>query len=120
VVVPQLIGDGRVAHPWLGIAGGTLTAEMAEALGLSQSQRGVLVSSVTANGPADIAGLLGGPNLVGDIITGIEDQTVREFDDLLGYIVQHTEVGQTVTLNVLRDGRSQNIDLTLQARPSTG
>jgi S1-C subfamily serine protease len=46
--------------------------------------------------------------------------TVREFDDLLGYIVQHTEVGQTVTLNVLRDGRSQNIDLTLQARPSTG
>jgi S1-C subfamily serine protease len=48
VVVPQLIQSGRVAHPWLGIAGGTLTADLAESLGLSANQRGVFVSSVSA------------------------------------------------------------------------
>jgi 2-alkenal reductase len=129
VVVPQLIETGRVAHPWLGIAGGTLTADMAEALSLDPDQRGVLVSSVTANGPADLAGLRGNSNGAGpanpsslgaDIIVGIEEQPVREFDDLLSYIVQHTQVGQTVTLSILRDGRNQDISLTLQARPSTG
>jgi 2-alkenal reductase len=120
VVVPQLIQSGQVAHPWLGIAGGSLTADIAEALGLDRDQRGVLVNSVTANGPAAIAGLRGSTGQGGDIIMGIEDLTVEEFDDLLGYIVQHTQVGQTVTLRIMRDGRSQNVPLTLQARPSAG
>lgn len=129
VVVPQLIENGRVAHPWLGIAGGTLTADMAKALNLDPGQRGVLVGSVTANGPADLAGLRGGtdngsslnsPPFGADIIVGIEGQSVREFDDLLSYLVQHTRVGQTISLTVLRDGRNQDLPLTLQARPTAG
>ncbi len=119
-VVPQLIQNGRVNHPWLGIAGGTLTADMAERLGLDPDQRGVIISTITPNGPAAVAGLKGDPNLGGDIIIGIEDQPVRQFDDLLGYIIQQTEVGQTVTLRILREGRTQELPLTLQARPTAG
>jgi S1-C subfamily serine protease len=45
---------------------------------------------------------------------------VNEFDDLLGYIVQYTKVGQTVQIRILRDGQSQEIPLTLEARPTAG
>ena len=41
-----------------------------------------------------------------------------EFDDLLGYIVQQTQVGQTVTLTILRDGQPQTLSLTLGERPA--
>jgi S1-C subfamily serine protease len=45
---------------------------------------------------------------------------VESFDDLLGYIVQHTQVGQTVELQVLREGNTIPVSLTLAERPSAG
>ena len=54
----------------------------------------------------------------GDIITGIEGVTVRTFDDLVSYLLNNTEVGQEITLTVLRDGEQIDLPLTLQARPS--
>jgi 2-alkenal reductase len=121
-VAPQLIATGSVSHPWLGIVGGTLTPNAIEELGLSGSTGGVIISSVVANGPAEAAGLRGGngQGLGGDIITAIDGRPVQLFQDLLGYIVQHTAVGQTVTLEVLRDGNTITVPLTLGARPSGG
>jgi 2-alkenal reductase len=121
-VAPQLIATGSVSHPWLGIAGGTLSPNAIEELGLNGSTGGVIISSVVANGPAEAAGLRGGngQGLGGDIITAIDGRRVQLFDDLLGYIVQHTTVGQTVTLEVLRDGNTITVPLTLGARPSSG
>ncbi|MBP8000123.1 MAG: trypsin-like peptidase domain-containing protein [Chloroflexi bacterium] len=126
-VVPQLISSGRVQHPYLGISGMTLSSQVAEALGLSSNQRGVLISQVVNGGPAAQAGLRGATRqadlngltipLGGDIITSVDGITVEQFDDLLGYIVQHTQVGQTITLGVLRDGQAQTVQLTLAARP---
>jgi 2-alkenal reductase len=120
VVVAQLRSGGEVRYPWLGIEGGTLTPTAAEELGLPRETRGVLVSGVTAGGPAEAAGLVGiDPTTgeAGDVITGIDSVTVVEFDDLLGYIVQDTQVGQTVTLTILRDGQTQTLSLTLGERP---
>ena len=127
-VVPQLISSGRVQHPYLGISGMTLSSQVAEALGLSSDQRGVLISQVVNGGPAAQAGLRGATRqadlngltipLGGDIITSVDGKAVEQFDDLLGYIVQHTQVGQTITLGVLRDGQAQTVQLTLAARPS--
>ncbi|MCA9808670.1 MAG: trypsin-like peptidase domain-containing protein, partial [Cyanobacteria bacterium HKST-UBA06] len=59
-VVPQIISGEQVQHPWLGIAGGTITPAAAEQMGLNSEQRGVIVSTVTAGGPAAQAGLRGG------------------------------------------------------------
>jgi 2-alkenal reductase len=120
VIVAQLRSGGEVRYPWLGIAGGTLTPTAAEELGLSRETRGVLVSEVTVGGPAEAAGLVGidpTSGLGGDVITGIDGVTVVEFDDLLGYIVQDAQVGQTVTLTILRDGQPQTLSLTLGERP---
>lgn len=120
VVVPQLIANGRVSYPWLGVSGGTLTAIIAENLGLNPNQRGALIAEVVPNGPADVAGLQGGDvrtNAPGDVIVGVDGQPVQDFDDLLAYVVQNTSVGQTIDLQVLRNGEVQTVPLTLQERP---
>ncbi len=128
-VVPQLIEKGHVEHPWLGIAGQTLTADLAQAMNLDETiDGGVLVTQIAADSPADKAGLRGSDTeteidgipvqIGGDVIVGVDDRPVKEFDDLLGYIVHETEVGQTVTLFVVRDNMEElEIPVTLSARP---
>lgn len=127
-VVPQIINSGRAQHPWLGISGTTLSSQVAAAMGLNETQTGILLSEVISGGPAAQAGLRGATRQAnidgltvlvgGDIITGVDGRAIEQFDDLLGYIVQHTQVGQTITLNILRDGQPQTVQLTLAARPS--
>ena len=121
-VAPQLIGSGSVSHPWLGISGGSLTPNGAEQLGLSAGTSGVIVSTVSPGGPAASAGLRGGnaQGLGGDIITAVNDHAVTGIEDLVGYLVQHTVVGETITLQIIRDGSSLSLPLTLGARPSGG
>jgi 2-alkenal reductase len=54
------------------------------------------------------------------VIVAVDSQPVNDFDDLLTYIVNQTEVGQTITLRVLRDNAEQDVSVTLGARPSDG
>jgi serine protease Do len=127
-VVPALIETGHYDHPLLGLSGTTLTPDLAEAMGLESDQRGVLVADVTSDGPADKAGLRGSDRDVeidgqqarvgGDVIVAIDGQPVKEFDDLVIYLARNTEVGQTVTLTVLRQEEVQ-IQVTLGARPAS-
>ncbi len=126
-VVPELIENGKIAHPWLGIAGGTLLSAYAEAMNLNPDQRGVLVAEVLEDSPADKAGLVGSNQEVtidgfpaqigGDVIIQIDDQPILEFDDLLAYIVRQTKPGQEVTLTILRDGEEMQVQVTMEARP---
>lgn len=126
-VVPALINDGEYAHPYLGISGGTLTADIAEAMDLPADQRGVLVASVVADGPAGTAGLKGTDEEVeidgftvgigGDVIAAIEDQPLDGMDDLITYLERSTRVGQAVDLTILRDGEQEVVSVTLTSRP---
>ncbi|HMN62532.1 MAG TPA: trypsin-like peptidase domain-containing protein, partial [Anaerolinea sp.] len=59
-VVPALIKDGKFVHPWLGISGASLNLDLATAMKLTPTQRGVLVATVTPNSPASKAGILSG------------------------------------------------------------
>ncbi len=127
-VVPQLIESGAVQTAWMGISGSQMTGDVAVAMGLDAAQRGVLVQEVLEDGPAAKAGLRGSSGTTqidgfdvpigGDVIVKIDDQVVSEFDDLLGYIVTQASVGQTVTIQVIRDGELMDVSLTLEARPS--
>jgi S1-C subfamily serine protease len=126
-VVPVLIEEGQYQHSWLGISGMDLTPVVREAMDLEMEQRGVLVISVIEDSPAAEAGVQGsdtelvqnGQNLRvgGDIIVGIDDVQVRDFDDLLVYLSENTEVGREVELKILRDGDQTTIPVTLAARP---
>jgi serine protease Do len=128
-VVPALIETGHYDHPLLGLSGTTLTPDLAEAMGLESDQRGVLVADVTSDGPSDKAGLRGSDReteidgqqvrVGGDVIVAIDAQPVKEFDDLVIYLARNTEVGQTVTLTVLRQSAEVQIQVTLGARPAS-
>jgi 2-alkenal reductase len=126
-VIPALIEEGSYVHPWLGISGGSLNPDLAQAMDLDVDQRGALVVDVVPGGPADEADLRGSDRAVtvdgeelrvgGDVIVAIDGQIVESFDDLVTYLVRSTEAGQTVTLLVLRDGRERQVDVTLGERP---
>lgn len=127
-VVPVLISKGQFDHPWLGISGISLKPEIAEAMGLDKDQHGALVVDVVSGSPADEAGLQGSDQTIenngqsvrvgGDVITAIDGQEIRSFDDLVAYLVADTDVGQEVQLSILRDGKAEQISLTLSARPT--
>lgn len=128
-VVPELIRNGKFVHPWMGISGGTLSPEVAQAMGLPETQRGALVVDVTQNSPADKAGLRGSTQdatingqdvkVGGDVIVAIDGQPVKRFEDLVTYLARNTQAGQTVKLTVLRAGKETLVSLTLAARPGT-
>lgn len=128
-IVPALIEDGSYPHPWLGLSGRTLTPGIRDEMDLEATQTGILVVSVAEDGPAGKAGLMGSeeevridglPTLVGgDVIIGIDNQEIHEFDDLLSYLVENTVVGQDITLTVLRNGETLDLQVTLGERPTT-
>jgi S1-C subfamily serine protease len=53
----------------------------------------------------------------GDIVVAIDGLEVRDMDDLIIYLAR-TTVGQTVTLDIIRDGERQSLDLILGERPA--
>jgi 2-alkenal reductase len=128
-VVPALISEGRYRYPYLGITANpeVTVAELADELDLPV-QRGVLIVQVTPQQPADEAGLRGGDDTIsfygqdvvvgGDIIIAIDDYQLRDFDDLIAYLVRETQVGQRVSLTILRNGEILQVPLTLGERPS--
>jgi S1-C subfamily serine protease len=121
--VPLLIKNGSYAHPWLGISGGKITPDLANAAGLPTNYKGVLVASVQPDSPADKAGLKGltqddsGVTQTGDIITAIDGHPVKQIDDIINYIESQKNVGDNIKLTVNRNGQIMDLTATLQARP---
>lgn len=123
-VVPALIQNGHYDHPWLGISGTDMTPDIAQAMSLPASQRGVMVVDITTGGPAANAGIHGSPNsnsqtpAGGDVITAINGQPVKQFTDLSSYLFYNTQAGQNVTLTILRNGQQKNVQVTLGILPA--
>jgi S1-C subfamily serine protease len=124
-VIPSLIANGSYDYPYLGI---TSTNEISlieqEALGLAIST-GVYITGVTPGTPADRAGLRAGTSDTsilglqagGDLITAIDNQPVRNFNDLIAYLTKYKGPGDTVTLTVLRGEQEVEVDVVLDKRP---
>jgi len=125
-VVPSLIEKGYYEHPWIGVAGLDVTPEIAKLMGLKEP-KGFLVTSVMKGSPAEKAGLRGGNQAVviegeevvigGDVIIGIDGREVRGINDILIYIERYKNVGDNVTLTIIREGGETEVPLTLGARP---
>jgi S1-C subfamily serine protease len=127
-VLPSLLATGTYQHPYIGIVGTAITPEIADVLGLKEA-RGFLVTEVADKSPAHEAGIRGGgDNLIrtlggieinreGDVILKVDDKSVRKIDDILTYLEREKNVGDTIQFTILRNGGTENIELTLVPRP---
>jgi serine protease Do len=112
-------------QPSIGISGVDVSPEIASIMNLNQSN-GVLVVGVVADSPADKAGLRGGYvirdingteiELGGDVIISADGQPISNITELTNYI-QSKNVGDKVTLGIIRDGQPKEITLTLGPAP---
>jgi len=109
-VSEQLRGAGRVVRGMLGLYPDDLSKEIAEAIGLGKPT-GALVRRITADGPADKAGVEGG-----DVITKIDGKTVEKALDLRRLIAA-LKPGSKVTLQVYRRGAYKDIAVTIGELP---
>ena len=125
-ITDSIIKTGSYNHPWVGIQGVDMTADVAKAMNLPEA-KGFLVLSVLPNSPAATAGLkgsdrqanIGGQNVPigGDIIVGIDRVTTRNLNDLLLYTERNKSPGDTVTLKIIRDGKEMSVSVVLGVRP---
>jgi S1-C subfamily serine protease len=124
-VVPSLIAHGKYDYPFLGISGtDEIRLVEQEALNLPRST-GVYVTEIVPGSPADRAGLrigtrpssISGMNSGGDLIIAINGNEVRNFSEMLSYLLNHTSPGDVIKMTVLRDGKEMEVELTLGSRP---
>jgi S1-C subfamily serine protease len=106
----QLIDEGFVRHPLLGIAGIDVSPEVAEEFGLEAS-RGAVVDSVQEGTGAAEAGMR-----PGDIIVGIDGEPLTTMSELVAE-VRRRSPGEVLTLSVVRNGDELEIEVTLGERP---
>jgi S1-C subfamily serine protease len=118
-VVPQLIQSGSVVRPRLGVT----TRSIASLQGQVKTpvEAGVLVIGVEPNSAAAAAGLRGtseasadAPVSLGDIITSVDGEAIDAGDDLTR-ILERKAVGDTVHLEIWRDGQRQTVTVRLGA-----
>ena len=105
-VVQELLETGRVRHAALGVRPVTLTQQIAQRFDLAVD-RGALIVGVAPGGPADEAGVE-----EGDIVTAIDGAPIASAEDLLGELRRH-DPGDEIVLEVVRDGETQEVRVTL-------
>ena len=108
-VVDQLQKYGETRRGWLGVRIQDVTPDVAEAMGLGKGVVGALITDVP-EGPAKEAGLLSG-----DVITLFDGKPVKDVRDLTRRVAD-APVGEAVKVEVLREGKTEVLDVTLGRR----
>lgn len=106
-IMNSLVETGAVARGYLGVTSDTLTAELAEQLGLARGTRGVIITEIDAASPAEAAGLRRA-----DVIVALNGQNVLTWEDLRVLVAQSLPDSK-VSLKVLRDGKARSLDVEL-------
>lgn len=110
-VKDQLQTKGKVARGWLGVFIQDVTRDLAESFGMKQPQ-GALVSRVIEGSPAEKAGYA-----VGDVIVEFNGRNVIDSSSLPP-MVGVTEIGKSVPVTVLRDGKRKKLMTTIAELPA--
>jgi S1-C subfamily serine protease len=111
-VVDELVRRGRLARPYLGV--GTQPVSLPEALRQRfslEQQTAVIVVAVQPSSPAASAGLL-----MGDIVVSLGGTNITDPSDLAS-VLRPDQVGQDMTVSVLRGGEPRDIRITIGERP---
>jgi serine protease Do len=105
-VVSDLRNSGTITRGWLGVAIQPVSGDIADSLGI-KSTDGALVSDPQDEGPGFKAGIK-----AGDVITQVDGKPVKGPREL-ARMIGHYEPNQKVIVTVIRDGKEQQIDVTL-------
>ena len=111
-LVQQILEFGEVRRGMLGIKGGELNADLAQAFDI-EAKKGAFISEVMQGSAADKAGLK-----AGDVITAINGQAISSFAEMRAKIAT-SGAGKEIDLTYLRDGKSNNAKVTLQSDDQT-
>jgi S1-C subfamily serine protease len=123
--VAQLREKGHAEYAYIGVSSQPIYPQLAQKLGLD-TEFGALVAQVVPGGPAAKAGLEGATGTIrfqaaeyetgGDVIIEVDGHKVIEPDDL-ARLISLKLPGETVKLTILREGKRQEVDVTLGKRP---
>ena len=125
--VAQLREDGEAEYAYIGVSGQALYPQLARKLGLDTTF-GSLVAEVVPGGPAEKAGIEGGDGKLqfqagqyrtgGDVILQVDGKDIVRPDDLAEAVATR-QPGDVVTLTVLRNGKREDVKVTLGERPDS-
>jgi serine protease Do len=110
-ITDRLMRGESIERGYVGVGIQNLSRDQLEALGLPADFTGALVGEVTAGGPAEAGGVQ-----IGDIVTRLNGTVVRDRTDLTRRIGQ-VRPGETIRLEVLRDGRRETLSIRVRVRP---
>ncbi|HHF3113615.1 TPA: Do family serine endopeptidase [Vibrio diabolicus] len=102
----QIVEFGEVKRGMLGVQGGEVTSELADALGY-ESSKGAFIGQVVPDSAADKAGLK-----AGDVIVSVNGKAINTFSELRAKVAT-LGAGKEITLGVVRDGKNKTFDVTL-------
>ena len=125
-VLPTLLRGEEYDYPYIGISSSSVdfTLDQWRALGFTQTS-GAYITEVTAGGPADQAGLVGGSKQTdiqglfsgGDLIIAVDGNPVIVYGDLISYVINKKSPGDQIQLTIIRNGKEMEVPLTLGKRP---
>lgn len=124
-VVPELISKGFYDYPYIGITPvDELNLTMMQALGITYPN-GAYVLQVADGGPAQKAGIRGGTTQTsiagllggGDLIIGVDGTPVRNFSELISYMMNNKAPGDVMELTIIRNNKQMEVSITLEKRP---
>jgi len=110
-VTKQLISGGKIQRGYIGATIQNFTPDMAEAQGLG-SQKGAIVSDLVPGGPSSRAGLA-----PGDVVVGINGVPVKTSSELTREVAKG-KPGDTLRLDVIRDGKHRTVEVRSGVRPA--
>ena len=111
-ITDQLMRNGAVARGYVGLALNTFNPERWEALGQPRDFKGAYIDSVTPGGPADDAGVE-----PGDLLVGVNGRPVANGTEATR-AVSSSRPGDTIRLEVIRDGRRRVLNVRSGTRPA--
>jgi len=110
-IMDSLVKHGKVVRGWLGVAIQDVDKNLAEAMELKNT-KGVLISDVTEESPAEKAGLERG-----DVVLKVNNEVVDSTGKLRN-LISIAGPDKDVTLEILRDGDTKEIEVTLTQMPA--
>ncbi|MFL2767329.1 MAG: S1C family serine protease [Dehalococcoidia bacterium] len=126
-IVPTLLKGEKFLYPWIGISGMNLSKNHKKALEMEESLDGIMIVDVVIDGPAEKSDLKGYQETIsdnnnsyasgGDIILSINEIPISSMNELSSVLFENHSSGETISLNILRDSKKINVDLTLEPRP---